>query len=394
MEAVRGFYLRSWRGLVLGLSLALIAYLLYFHRLSSLLPGFSASELTTYTAVGNWHSIAKNPVNAPYKLLVWLFAIVLRRGILASRAISAIIGVAIALLFYVVARAWCHYRVAFISTIMFATSAGLLRFARLGTGDVTQMSVLALLVVVLWYRQQKEWRLLIGYLLVALFVVLCYVPGMFWFEALGFIPLSTTIRGQLRRTKTIHLAGLLVMFLVLLAPLIIASVGNPRVLLQLSGLPQTVSTISHVGHDFLTLVLGILVHSSGSPALWVGHAPLLDAVEVIIAILGAFYAFREATGRTTFLFGWLTIGIVLASLGGSVTFACIVPALYLFIAIGFDHLLGSWLTVFPRNPIARVTGIGIVCLMAIFSILYQVRTYYVAWPHTPGTREVYSHPAP
>jgi hypothetical protein len=32
--------------------------------------------------------------------------------------------------------------------------------------------------------------------------------------------------------------------------------------------------------------------------------------------------------------------------------------------------------------------------MLIFSVLYQLRVYYVAWPHDPATRQVFSHQAP
>ncbi|HXR49972.1 MAG TPA: hypothetical protein VN778_03015, partial [Verrucomicrobiae bacterium] len=74
--------------------------------------------------------------------------------------------------------------------------------------------------------------------------------------------------------------------------------------------------------------------------------------------------------------------------------ASLIPLLYLFIIHGLRQLLGQWLTVFPRNPIARFTGIGIICLMLCFSILYQVRAYFVAWPHTSATLQTYTQLPP
>ncbi len=394
MDTIRQLYLRSWRGFVLAFSLTLIAYLLYFQRLGSLLPGYSTSELQALTGASNWHTIAANPVNAPYKSFDWLSTAMLHHGILANRIITAVIGLLGALLFFVVVRAWCSYRVAFFATVMFATSAGLLHFARLGTGEVLQMCILALLAVVLWYRKQRNHRMIIGYLLIAMFVVIWYIPGMFWFELFGLWPLKGTIRGQARRTNNFHLAGMLVLFLLLLAPLIIASSSNPHILLQLAGLPPHLSTLKHFGSNLLSLALAITVHSNGSSLYWVGHAPLLNAIEVVAGLLGAYYVFRQSSVRRTFLFGSMAIGLVLASLGGEVTFACLVPILYLFIAIGIDHLLSRWFTVFPRNPIARLSGVGVVCVMVTFSVFYQVRTYYVAWPHAPATRAAFDHPAP
>jgi hypothetical protein len=393
MEAVRRLYLRTWRGLTLGLSLALISYLLYFRRLGNLLPGYSTTELATYKDASNWHTIAHNPVNAPYKGLVWLLGVIGHHGTFATRIIAAGIGLATAILFFTIVRAWCSYRAAFFATVMFATSAWLLHFARLGSGDILQMIVLALLSFLVWYRAEHgAHRMIIGYLLVALFVVTWYVPGMIWFELLGLIPLRTTIHGQLRRIKTLNLAGLLIVFLTFLTPLVIASITHPRVLLDISGLPQNLHTLTHFGANLWNLIVAIVARSNGSPLLWVGHAPLLDTIEVIAGLLGAYYVYREDSRRRAFLFGSLAIGLVLASLGGEVTFACLVPVLYLLIAIGLDHFLGSWLAVFPRNPLARMTGIGIICVMLMFSVLYQIRTYYVAWPNAPATRQVFTHP--
>ncbi len=394
METVRRFYFRSWRILAPGLSLALITYLLYFQRLSSLLPGYSAQEVADYGGASNWHSIVDNPINTPYKLLVWLFTAVLHHSILADRVVAAAIGFIAALLFFVVVRTWCTYSIAFFATIMFATSAGLLHFARLGTGEILQMSTLALLAIAIWYHRQREHRIVIGYLLAALFIALWYIPGMFWFELLGLIALRGTIIGQIRRTKNFQLAGLAALCLLLLVPLVWASIKQPGILLQISGLPPNLGSLSQVGSNVISLVLAVVIRSNGSPVLWVGHAPLLDAIEVVAALLGAFYVYRAASGRTTFLFGTAAIGLLLASLGGSVTFACLIPALYLFVAIGLDHLLKRWMAVFPRNPVARLTGVSAVSLMLIFSVLYQVRTYYIAWPHAPATRQVFDRPIP
>lgn len=395
MHAIRRLFLRSWRSLVLGFSIAVIAWLLYFRRLNDLVPGYSTAELTTYHAAGNWHDILRNPVNVPYKLLVWFHTAVLHHSIFADRAISATTGLAAALLFFVVVRAWCTYRVAFLSTIMFATSAGLLHFARLGTADILQMSVLAMLAVVLWYRKQREHRAVLAYLLVLLLALLWYVPGMIWFELLGFFTLRATVQGQLRRTKAPVIASLLVLFAACITPLAIAAAKSPRLLLQVIGLPEQLHTLSHVGGNLWNLLLGISVrNTNGNPLWWVGHAPLLDAIEVIAALLGAFYIVRGRSGRRAFMAGSVIIGFILASLGGAVTFACLVPMLYLFAATGLDHLLERWLAVFPRNPVARLSGISVMCAMVGFSVLYQVRTYYVAWPHAPATQAAFKHPAP
>ena len=340
------------------------------------------------------HRIADNPVNAPYALFVWLLTAILHRSILAARIVAACFGLAVGLLFFAVARAWCTYRGAFLSTVMFVTSAGLLHTARLGTGYILQMGILALLGCALWYRSRRQHRPLIAYCIAALFTLLLYVPGMIWFEVLGLFLVRGTVQGQLERAKRSHLTALLAVFIILLVPLAIASARKPGILLQIAGLPHGWAALTQAGSRLLDTVLGIAMRSNGSPLLWIGHAPLLDAVEAVLALLGAFYLYREVPRRGLFLLGLVVIGILLVALGGSVTVACLVPALYLLVATGLDHLLGQWLTVFPRNPVARLTGIGVICLMLTCSVLYQLRSYYVAWPHDPATRQTFNHPAP
>jgi hypothetical protein len=56
--------------------------------------------------------------------------------------------------------------------------------------------------------------------------------------------------------------------------------------------------------------------------------------------------------------------------------------------------MAQWFTVFPRNPIARGSGIAVICLMLFFSVLYQTRVYFVAWPHTTATRQAFDLPQP
>ncbi|MEJ0073029.1 MAG: hypothetical protein WDN27_03020 [Candidatus Saccharibacteria bacterium] len=84
MNTVSSYFFRFWRVTVLLLSLAIIAYVLYFHRLGNLLPGFSTPELTTLRHTGSLHAIMVYPVYAPYELLVWLLRALGHHGIIIT----------------------------------------------------------------------------------------------------------------------------------------------------------------------------------------------------------------------------------------------------------------------------------------------------------------------
>ncbi len=391
MNTVTKIYLRAWRPGLLVLSLALIAYVLYFHRLGTLLPGYSAAERSAYISAVNWHSIAHNPVNAPYKALVWLLTAVAHHGIFMTRVVSASFGVLAVLLFFAIIRPWYSYRIAFFATLLFATSAGFLHVARLGTAQVLQMSVLLLVAVIVWYRRAKKHRILIGYAAASLFALLVYVPGMAWFELFGVVLLWPTVRRQLQGLHKVHLAGWSALFIAVIAPLAVASIHRPHTLLIAGGLPQNLHSLTHVGSGLLNAVLSIGIRSNGDPAMWVGHTPLLDAAELVLGALGCYYYLAQhRTIRATFLTGSVIISVALISLGGSVGFAALIPLLYLFIAHGLSSLLDQWFTIFPRNPIARGAGIAVLCLMLFFSVLYQTRIYFVAWPHTMAARQTFN----
>lgn len=389
MDGIIKFYFRAWRPVLLVFSLALITYLLYFHRLGTLLPGYSSAEVAAYHTAASWHNIANDPVNAPYSCLVWLL-ITLHHGQLATRAVAAGFGVLAVLAFYIIIRPWYQFRTVFLATLLFATSAGLLHAARYGSYNVLQMGVLAFVATVVWYRRRLVHPLIAGYAVAASFALLSYIPGMVWFELFGAILLWPSLRRKLQEETKLHLIGWGALFIVLISPLIIAISQDTSILLALAGLPEHLSALSHFASNAFGSIMSIGVRSNGDPLFWVGHLSLLNAVELALGIIGVyFYLYQQRSIRAMFLTGAALISLLLISFGGAVGFAILVPLLYLFIAHGLDHLLGQWLTVFPRNPIARSTGVAIICIMLFFSMLYQVRVYFVAWPHNLAARQAF-----
>jgi hypothetical protein len=384
-----------WRGALVLLCLAALSYVLYFHRLGSLLPGYSAPELATYQGASNWHTVIANPINLPYTASVWLLTAVLHQGILMTRVVAAACGVVAGLLFFAVARLRYSFFIALLGTVLFTTSTGFLHTARYGTGQVLQMGILALIAAILAYRRLDERRTLADYALVALLALLWYIPGLIWFELFAGFVLFPGLRRQLRETAKPQLLGLIATALVIAGPLLVAIAHQPHVLLTTLGLPAQLHDLSHSADNLLHAVLAIAVRSDGSPLLWVGHAPLLSVTECVLGLIGAYVYLWRNRGRSGLLLGGdVIISLVLISLGGLVEYATLVPLLYLFILAGINYLLRLWFRVFPRNPIARGVGVVAICAMLAFAVLYQVRSYFVAWPHHTATRQAFRLPQP
>lgn len=382
----------AWRPVLLVLTLAALSYLLYFHRLDSLLPGYAPAEAAAYHSAASWHTIVNNPVNAPYKLLVWGIAMAGQHQLLATRIAAAIWGLAAVIVFFCITRAWYGFRTAFFGTVLFATSAGFLHLARLGTPQILQMGVLMLIGAVIWHRRSARWHPYLTYLIVLTFGMLLYVPGMAWLELIVAAAIFPGIRRHWLRSGAVHRIIWVAGGLLLTTPLLLATVRQPHLALQVLGLPTDVHSLTGAPQRLIETVLALGVRSSGSALQWVGHSPLLDALELILGALGVYYYAYHDRSRRSLLLAGAIIGTVLIALQGGVGFASIVPLAYLLITGGLDHFLREWLTVFPRNPIARGVGLGVICIMLFFSVLYQTRSYFVAWPHNTRTRQAFRLP--
>jgi hypothetical protein len=383
-----------WRPALLLLVLAILSYVLFFRHIGQLVPGYATHEINTYHASSSLRTIADHPLNAPYKLVVWAAIKLGHHSILITRIAAATFGIVACLLFFLIVQTLYSYRVAFLATIMFATSGGLLHAARLGSPLILQMSLLALIGGVIWYRRSRQ-SLIGGYALVIALAILLYIPALIWFELLALVLLHKRILRVLGATAWPHIVAWVVLFAGLLTPLALAAVRTPLILRTLAGLPQHFASPLQILHGIANSILSIGVRSNGSPYLWVGHAPLLNIIELTLFALGAYALFKRA-GRSLsiFLFVATIFSTVLIGLDGPINISSLVPLLYLFIAAGIYMLLSLWFTVFPRNPVARSLGVGLVCLLVVFSTLYQVRSYFVAWPNNAATKQVFNQKQP
>lgn len=383
---------RFWRPALAALGIALLSYLLFFHNLTHLLPGYADREIATYNSSTSLRAIVDDPLNAPYKLVLYVILQLGHHSLLTTRVTAAAFAVGAAVLFFVIARHWFRYRVALLATLMFASSAGFLHLARLGSPLVLQMSLLLLVAVLIWRRHAESNRLL-GYGLIAMLAALWYVPGMIWFELLTALFLFKPLRRSITRLSLMARLVYGGLFLLVLLPLVRAIILEPSSALGFAGLPAHFASPLQILHSLGNALLAIGLYAQGQPDLRLGHLPLLNAIELVLLLLGA-YVLGRRLART---WGWYILAaallcVLLTALGGPIgTSSGLLPLLYLIIAAGVHELLRRWLYVFPRNPFARFAGIFCIVLLVGFSVLYHCRAYFVAWPHSNATRETFTH---
>jgi hypothetical protein len=284
-----------------------------------------------------------------------------------------------------VLRRWYGIRTAILTFALFACSAWLLHVSRSSTTDIMYLFMLPMLYLahVVIHGHNKSRTAL--YFWLAIQAMLLYIPGGIWFVLLNaFLQRSEILAAIKCLGSWLNKVGFFLATAILLTPLVTGLlIGSSRTVgLNLLGLPTALPSISETVHRAAEVLLFVAVRGNASDALWLNHLPLLDAFVTVVFLAGAyFYAKHWRASRTKLLFGSLFIGVVLLSLGGPITIGILVAVLFLIAAAGIAYLLHLWLAVFPRNPVARGLGIGLLSVAVAISCLYGVRQYFVAWAH-------------
>lgn len=366
------------------LALSAVAFLMLY-RLGSQLPELSVTERTSASAVYGWHGISANPFFLPLNALRSLSFLLLGHSAFVTRLPNALFGIVTVGLFAVLIRFWHGNRTALFSTILFACSSWLLHISRLASVDVMYLLAVPLLLVVQLLMHKRATNPFVWYGSIAVCCLMLYVPGLVWLIALSLYWQRNAIAMGWRRFARPWQRALYVYAGIGWLPLLVLRLHDIDHLKQWLGLPHVFS-IATVARQILFVPVHLLVRGPNDPERWLGHAPLLDVFSLALVALGLYFYVRHYRAtRSRLLASYWLVGTLLVGLGGSVTLSTVVPLLYVLTATGVAYLVHEWLHVFPRNPIARQIGIGLVALAIATSCGYNLRAYFVAWPHAEPT---------
>lgn len=383
----------SWRIASTAIVIALGMALLLFSQLETLMPGYAEIEVSTAQSAHTISAIMSNPVNAPYKMSVYGVAKVIGDPLLATRITSAIFGSLCIVLFYFIIRRLHSRRIAFLATVVFACSAWFLHAARLGTPDImVPFAVLTFALAGYWLIRDSGKSI---YYLVAILAVgmSLFVPGMLWILLAGLAVRRTKdIRVMQRYMSRWQLAGITALVVALvIAPLTWAIAKDPSIILTLLGLPTVFPNLVDFSQNLLAVPLSLFIVSPENPVVWLGNLPLLDIAMSALLVIGVYYYFKfRQLDRAKFLAIFIVWASILIAFEGGVSNTILLPAVYVGIAGGIALLITQWFTVFPRNPLAQTIGVIAIALIIGTSMLYNVRAYFVAWPHWQPAQAVFT----
>lgn len=373
------------------LGLLALAVLLLIYKLGSLTPGLSPEEAAAGKSIISWHNFLQNPLFAPLQAVRYIvFTIFPSHGHTLTRLPAAIIGFGGLLAFARICRVWYGARGAITGTLLFMCSAAFLHSSRLASGDVLDLVLLPALLLIFSSLQRLPDNYPVAAICALGIAAVLYVPGSIWFVALALwfyrddmVHLWLTNAGWRRR------GAWLVLLLAPLVPLIYAFVQQASLVTTWLGAPQRLSSFSTILHDLVLVPVHIFVR--GQPPLTVDHLPLVTIFIGAVWLVGLFFYVKHwQAGRSRMLGAWALVGAVLVALGGPVSLSALLPLVYLVAVAGVSYLLHQWMKIFPRNPLAKGFGYTLVGAAIALSCIYNLRAYFVAWPHTPETLSVYT----
>lgn len=390
-KSIRSFLANYWQVALIGAGSVLLLLCLLFYQLTTLIPFASSQEaLNLQSGTRFLHSLQTNPFffeyKVPQRIVFWLH----HQGLFFARGISAVFATIAVVLMYYILKKWHGARIAGIGTVLFASSSWFLTYARQATPEVTYILILTALAYGSWMRAAKRPGLIISIgVIVALYLV--YTPGLVWFLVLALIwqrkPIIRTAAGAPK------IAVLAVIFLiVLLSPLAYAIYQQPQLYKQLLGLPPNLlSEIKILPRNLWSVVDQIFINGQGDASIGLTKLALVDVFTGVMMILGLCYYFlQRKLDRAKILACGLALGLLLVSLHGSVSLVVLLPFIYILASAGIDYMLIQWYKVFPRNPLARNVGLGLVLGVVMLTGFYHINRYFVAWPNTPETKQVYT----
>jgi hypothetical protein len=219
-----------------------------------------------------------------------------------------------------------------------------------------------------------------------------YVPGMIWIGLIGILWQRKIIKELLSRLESKFILLIGFYGLVLLIPLIFSIVHQSSNLLTIIGLPNSFPNLLKTLTNLLLLPYNILISMHQNSILWLGVAPLFDFFTSSLVLFGLYRYIREwPNNYIKIILVTILVASFLYALGGPVTITMLIGSLYLIAATGLSFLITKWFRVFPKNPIPRILGSLLIILAVFVAVIYNTRSYFVAWPNNSKTSQYYKN---
>lgn len=384
------FFYRWRYALGYGLIGILLVSLLVFAGLY--LPGGLSKDEMHSVVVTNQLSIKKPGSLAmsdlPYHVLQKISLEVFGARDFSIKLPSLFLALASAVGLVYLLRRWFPRNIAVIASLLAITTGQFLFVAQSGTPSIMYIFwPIVLLLLGTLITRESRWRTLWTVLFFVASALSLYTPlSIYPFLAMILaVILHPHLRNVIRRLPKIWLISSGVVALIILAPLIIALVQKPALILGLLGIPtvmpqlgQNLNTLGHLYLDFW--------HPSSTTLM----TPVFSLGSTLLILIGIYLLIRSRSSTQSYLIIiWVICLIPVQLLNPNFTTVTFVPAVMLM-ALGVNELINYWYRLFPRNPYARVAGLVPLTVLVIALIGSGLMRYVDGYHYNPDTSRNFS----
>lgn len=352
---------------------------------------YSANEVNSHQFAGNIWNIIHNPSFSPYYFWVWLPIAFGQETLLWARVLSAIFATATVFLTYFVLRAIFSKRIALLSTLLIGASTAMLHASHLGTPDVMLLFGQAALFSTLPLYRHVWQRPALVYLFAVMLPLLLYIPGMIWFVGLWLVFQRKAVTELFAKLTPAHRAGVGTVMALLLIPAVFASIGHLATFLQLLAVPQHFPDLQELWLRTRNLFTGLAWRYPGGEGLALFRAPVLTLIEISLGLMGLAAQFKRPISKGNVFILISTLSLLLFVIIGGLSYIALMPVLYVLIAGGIYYLLTQWHRIFPSNVFARFIANTVILAMIAIVLVFHIRSFFVAWPHSPAAHRLFTH---
>lgn len=308
-------------------------------------------------------------------------------------------GIAV-LAFFKLLSVWASRRSAILASLVVITSSRLMFLSQHGTPTIAlvalPLAAVAILVqltedsqilgrrpkLVTRSQRARLWLLLIG--LATTFGGLLYLPmgGFMVFIIIATIVFHPSVRLALRNLQKILWRHYWILVLgwglILMTPLVIASIQQPRLFLGILGVNFfNLNWLSNLQNN----VAEIFFYQANLSSPYVGAWFSLSAL--VLIVVGVIREIKTThQSRSAMILMWLGSGLILAVFSADSHILLFTP-LALSLGVGLNYVIASWYQLFPRNPYARFFGLVPILILVVSLITTGLKGYVDSYRYHP-----------
>lgn len=360
-------------------------------KLSSLVPGLAAEELSSAASNASLQSFAQQPLAPLHGILQYGATQLFGFSSVAIRFPSVLIGAATVVLLYFLMKKWFGKPTALMSSALIISADWFLHISRLGTGSIEFSFWVSLGLLSLTRILERKSLWLLSF--TAAVTALLFVPFGPYASLTLIVSLlgCKVFRSRMHEISTPIKAICYGIVLLGLGGAVALSVMQPGVAKQLFVLTSLPSVTQFFVNIFMNAGSVVAMLPNANPVVSTTSIALIRFFELIFILFGVAMLYKTRVNRLNLSIIVLsTVLVIVSGLSQNPDAAglLLVPTA-IFMTAGIRHLIHRWKRTFPSNPYARVVAYVPMAGLFVCVVAVHYVTYFQLWAHQTDVQQAF-----